>query len=169
MNWNACLIFLARFAKTEFTAIPTRRILHIRNGCIATSIPDLAVYVAICIVSPATLCRSILLPLLACSPGLAEKIVSNPSQAIISHYASVRNMISSDQEPNQKAYRDFQRHVDRLCVLIVASDCSDREIDIERLHLRVQAATLFPEKMELYDMIYESRFRRLRQQFRERA
>jgi hypothetical protein len=78
-------------------------------------------------------------------------------------------MIPSDQEPNQNAYRDFQRHVDRLCVLIVASDCSDREIDIERLHLRVQAATLFPEKMELYDMIYESRFRRLRQQFRERA
>ena len=78
-------------------------------------------------------------------------------------------MIPSDQEPNQKAYRDFQCHVDRLCVLIVASDCSDREIDIERLHLRVQAATLFPEKMELYDMIYESRFRRLRQQFRERA
>jgi hypothetical protein len=78
-------------------------------------------------------------------------------------------VIPSDQEPNQKAYRDFQRHVDRLCVLIVASDCSDREIDIERFHLRVQAAALFPEKMELYDMIYESRFRRLRQQFRERA
>jgi hypothetical protein len=53
-------------------------------------------------------------------------------------------------------------------VPIVASDCSDREIDIERLHLRVQAATLFPEKMPLYDMVYESRFRRLRQQFRER-
>jgi hypothetical protein len=52
--------------------------------------------------------------------------------------------------------------------LIVASDCSDREIDIERLHLRVQAAVLFPEKMPLYDMVYESRFRRLRQQFRER-
>ncbi|MBV8227084.1 MAG: hypothetical protein JO232_18045 [Verrucomicrobia bacterium] len=75
-------------------------------------------------------------------------------------------MISPD--PDSIAYRNFQRHVDRLCVLIVASDCSDREIDIERLHLRVQAATLFPEKMELYDMIYESRFRRLRQQFRER-
>jgi hypothetical protein len=53
-------------------------------------------------------------------------------------------------------------------LLIVASDCSDREIDIERLHLRVQAATLFQEKMPLYDMVYESRFRRLRQQFRER-
>jgi hypothetical protein len=63
---------------------------------------------------------------------------------------------------------DFQRHVNRFCFLIVASECSDREIDIERLHLRVQVATLFPEKMPLYDMVYESRFRRLRQQFRER-
>ena len=33
------------------------------------------------------------------------------------------------------------------------------EIDLERLHLRVQVAALFPEKMPLYDMVYESRFR----------
>src|SRR5271165_1429706 len=77
-------------------------------------------------------------------------------------------MLNGITEPSQQAYRNFQRHVDRLCLLIVASDCSDREIDIERLHLRVQAATLFPEKMPLYDMVYESRFRRIRQQFRER-
>jgi hypothetical protein len=48
-------------------------------------------------------------------------------------------------ELSVQAYRNFQRHVDRLCFLIVASECSDREIDIERLHLRVQVATLFPE------------------------
>jgi len=65
-----------------------------------------------------------------------------------------------------QAYRDFQRHVDRLCFLIVASACSEREIDIERLHLRVQAINLFPDRMPLYDLVYESRFERLRQQFR---
>jgi hypothetical protein len=64
-------------------------------------------------------------------------------------------------------YHSFQQHVDRLCFLIVATTCSDREIDIERLHLRTQAMQLFPENMQLYDLIYESRFRRLRQQFRE--
>jgi hypothetical protein len=67
-------------------------------------------------------------------------------------------MLNGITEPSQQAYRNFQRHVDRLCLLIVASECSDREIDIERLHLRVQVATLFPEKMPLYDMVYESRF-----------
>jgi hypothetical protein len=64
------------------------------------------------------------------------------------------------------AYRSFQQQVDRLCFLIVATNCSDREIDIERLNLRTQAMHLFPEKIQLYDWIYESRFRRLRQQFR---
>lgn len=70
-------------------------------------------------------------------------------------------------EINEQAYRNFQRHVDRLCFLIVATDCSEREIDIERLHLRVQAIKLFPNKIPLYDLIYESRFRRLREQFRQ--
>ena len=68
--------------------------------------------------------------------------------------------------PDEAAYSWFQQHVDRLCFLIVATSCSDREIDIERLHLRTQAMQLFPEKMELYDWVYESRFQRLRQQFR---
>ena len=76
-------------------------------------------------------------------------------------------MLNGTRSPANRPIEIFQRHVDRLCLLIVASDCSDREIDIERLHLRVQATTLFPEKMPLYDMVYESRFRRFRQQFRE--
>jgi hypothetical protein len=66
----------------------------------------------------------------------------------------------------EETYRTFQRRIDRLCFLIVASDCTEREIDIERLHLRVQAVRLFPGKMPLYDLIYESRFHRLREQFR---
>ena len=68
--------------------------------------------------------------------------------------------------PEEAAYSRFQQHVDRLCFLIVATNCSDREIDVERLHLRTQAMKLFPEKIQLYDWVYEGRFRRLRQQFR---
>jgi len=48
----------------------------------------------------------------------------------------------------------------------VASDVPDREINIERLFLRTEAARLFPEKRQFYEMIYESRFRRLLTQFR---
>ena len=56
--------------------------------------------------------------------------------------------------------------MDRLCFLIVASDISDRDINIERLFLRTEAARLFPDRFRFYEMLYESRFRRLIAQFR---
>ena len=68
--------------------------------------------------------------------------------------------------PSEQAYCRFQRRVDRLCFLIVATDCPEKDINIERLFLRTEAARLFPEKYYLYDMLYESRFRRLLEQFR---
>jgi hypothetical protein len=68
--------------------------------------------------------------------------------------------------PSEQAYRRFQGRVDRLCFLIVATECAEREIAIERLFLRTEAARLFPERFYLYDMLYESRFRRLLEQFR---
>ena len=68
--------------------------------------------------------------------------------------------------PSEQDYRRFQRRVDRLCFLIIATDTSERDIDIERLFLRTEAARLFPEKRRLYEMLYESRFRRLLAQFR---
>jgi hypothetical protein len=64
------------------------------------------------------------------------------------------------------AYRKWQRRIDRLSFLIVATDTAEREIDIERLYLRTEAARLFPDKLPMYDMIYESRFQRLWSQFR---
>jgi hypothetical protein len=64
------------------------------------------------------------------------------------------------------AYRKWQRRIDRLSFLIVATDTDEREIEIERLYLRTEAARLFPNKLPVYDMIYESRFRRLWSQFR---
>jgi hypothetical protein len=64
-----------------------------------------------------------------------------PTERDVATYLGCDHYTST--EPSQQAYWNFQRHVDRLCLLIVASGCSDREIDIERLHLRVQAATLF--------------------------
>lgn len=73
---------------------------------------------------------------------------------------------SSAVVPSEQAYRRFQRSVDRLCFLIVSTDYPERDINIERLHLRTEAARLFPEKFHLYDMIYDSRFRRLWEQFR---
>jgi hypothetical protein len=61
---------------------------------------------------------------------------------------------------------ELTRAADRLAFLIVATDCPRIDVDIERANLRRCCQQLFPDKMELYEMVYESRFRRLWQQFR---
>ena len=71
--------------------------------------------------------------------------------------------------PSEQAYRRFQRRADRLCFLIVSTNYPERDINIERLYLRTEAARLFPEKFYLFNLIYESRFRRLMKQFRPLA
>jgi hypothetical protein len=61
---------------------------------------------------------------------------------------------------------ELQRAADRVSFLIVATDCPRVDIDIQRAELRRRCKTLFPDKMDLFDLLYESRFRRLWEQFR---
>lgn len=63
--------------------------------------------------------------------------------------------------------REIQGIADRIASLIVASDYPMIDIEIEKQKLRERISELFPDKMELYELIYESRFRRLEEQFRE--
>jgi hypothetical protein len=60
----------------------------------------------------------------------------------------------------------LRRAADRVCSLILISDYPEIDIEIERARVRELAEQLFPDRMELYEMIYESRFRRLWEQFR---
>jgi hypothetical protein len=64
-----------------------------------------------------------------------------------------------------REYRSFQRQVDRICTLILF-ERSAAEIAAAKSHLRQEAERLFPNKLQLYERIYESRFRRLWDQFR---
>jgi hypothetical protein len=63
--------------------------------------------------------------------------------------------------------RDFQRRADYICLLIVSSDLPEVDIEIEKNKLRTEIEENWPEKLRLYEMIFESRFERLRQQWRE--
>lgn len=58
------------------------------------------------------------------------------------------------------------RAADRVCALILLSDYPEIDVEIEKGKVRELAQELFPNRMELYEMIYESRFRRLWEQFR---
>jgi hypothetical protein len=65
------LVFLAWFAKTEFTAIPTRRILHIGNACTAPFIPELAAH------APFNLVPELLMRLADAKPAQRPPIAQN--------------------------------------------------------------------------------------------
>jgi hypothetical protein len=53
-----------------------------------------------------------------------------------------------------------------VCVLILSGDVPAIDIEIEKDKVREQCLELYPEREELYDMIYESRFQCLWDQFR---
>ncbi len=66
----------------------------------------------------------------------------------------------------RRRMRELGRMADRVCSLIVATDYPEVDIEIEKAKVREKCEELFPERMELYEMVYESRFRRLWEQFR---
>ena len=57
--------------------------------------------------------------------------------------------------------RDLQRKADRISCLILNSEYPLIDIEIERASLREECARLFPDRLWLHDLIYESRFDRL--------
>jgi hypothetical protein len=65
--------------------------------------------------------------------------------------------------------RELAAMADRVCQLILSSDLPDVDVAIEKEKVRARCEELFPDRMELYDMIYESRFQRLWDQWRETA
>jgi len=66
----------------------------------------------------------------------------------------------------EQDYRALQRRVDRVCSLILISDYPEVDIVVERSLLRGEVADRFPESLDLYERIFESRFARLWEQFR---
>ncbi|MFO8006829.1 MAG: hypothetical protein R6V05_03745 [Candidatus Brocadiia bacterium] len=68
--------------------------------------------------------------------------------------------------PQERRYRELQRRADRISSLIVASDYPAVDVAIEIRRLREFAQAHFPGSKRLFRMVYESRFRRLWEQFR---
>jgi hypothetical protein len=71
-------------------------------------------------------------------------------------------------EATEQAYRAFQRQVDRVCTLILF-ERPECEIESARIELRSEAERLFSDKAQLYEIIYETRFCRLWEQFRKQG
>jgi len=63
--------------------------------------------------------------------------------------------------------RALQRQADEIGEMIVSGDVPEIDIEIRQAQLREAVARWFPDKQALYHLLYESRFRRLWQQFRQ--
>jgi hypothetical protein len=61
---------------------------------------------------------------------------------------------------------ELQRMADRVCVLILSSDLPAIDIEIEMSKVRERCLELYPDREQLFEMVYESRFQRLWDQFR---
>ena len=80
-------------------------------------------------------------------------------------WEGINRILEGEEE---ERIRLLQRLVDRISRMIVSSDYPDVDIDLEIERVRDKCRELFPGKDELFRLIYDSRFKRLRDQFREK-
>ena len=77
--------------------------------------------------------------------------------------------MSEAMNPRRQRMEELQRMADRVCVLILSSDLPAVDIEIEKSKVRERCLELYPDREWLFDIIYESRFDRLREQFGEES
>ena len=69
------------------------------------------------------------------------------------------------EEEREKA-REIQREAQVICQMILDERTDAVDIEIAKERLKEKICRYFPDKTETYQMIYESRFKRLWEQFR---
>jgi len=62
---------------------------------------------------------------------------------------------------------EIKRGADKIAFLIVSTDYPGIDIEIEKRKFREKIEEIFPDKVYLYELIYEPKFRRLEEQFRK--
>lgn len=62
--------------------------------------------------------------------------------------------------------KEIQQDAQIICQMILNEECPAVDIEIAKARLEEKVKKLFPHKMETYHLIYESRFKRLWEQFR---
>jgi hypothetical protein len=75
-------------------------------------------------------------------------------------------LLPGERDEAEEAGRALQRMADRVASMILTSSYSDLDCALAERELRMECLRLCPDRMELYDLIYTARFRRLREQFR---
>lgn len=71
-----------------------------------------------------------------------------------------------ESESERKKAREIQEEAQGICRMILDETCPAVDIEIAKEKLVEKVHRLFPDKMDAYRMIYEARFKRLWDQFR---
>jgi DNA-directed RNA polymerase subunit RPC12/RpoP len=69
------------------------------------------------------------------------------------------------EELEDEKIQEIKRFADKIAFLIVSTDYPKIDIEIEKEKFRDKLTELFPDKAYLYELIYEPRFQRLKEQF----
>lgn len=72
-----------------------------------------------------------------------------------------------ESEEERKKAQEIQKDAAAICRLILFEDAAQVDVEIAQRKLEEKVTHYFPDKMNAYKMIYEARFNRLWQQFRE--
>jgi len=70
------------------------------------------------------------------------------------------------EEDAREELAELGRMSDRVCAVILNRRSSDEEVEAAIGQMREEVLGRYPHRSDLFEMIYESRFRRLREQFR---
>ncbi len=83
----------------------------------------------------------------------------------LQHKEIFREYFESQRNEDAKIM-EIKGLADKIAFLIVSTDYPRIDIQIEKEKLREMINEYFPDRSHLYGLIYESRFRRLEEQFR---
>lgn len=72
-----------------------------------------------------------------------------------------------ESEDERRKAASIQHGAEAICHMILDENCPEVDIEIAKEKLKERVRQLFPDKMATYEMIYESRFKRLWEQFRQ--
>lgn len=71
-----------------------------------------------------------------------------------------------ESEDERKKAKEIQEDARQICQMILDENRPAVDIEIAKDHLKGKVEKFFPDKMEVYRMIYGARFKRLWEQFR---
>lgn len=74
-----------------------------------------------------------------------------------------------ESEEEKSHLNEIQKEAQQICRMILSEEFAKVDVEIAKEKLREKAEQYFPDKLETYRMIYEARFQRLWEQFREES